>query len=318
MWPFGKDGYPWDMPKLAYLGPQGTFCDAALRLLVPDAERLPCANVGAALDVARGDEVDGAVVPLENSVEGAITQTLDELAWGRSLIITGELLLPVRFSLLVRPGTEMGQIKRITTHPAAHTQCRGFIERELPGAVVIAAPSTAAAAQEVASPGSPYDAAISPALAGEYYGLDEIASGIGDRSDTVTRFVRVSRPGRLPEPTGADRTSLVAFLRDDHPGALLEMLSEFSVRGVNLTRIESRPTGEGIGHYFFHFDCEGHVADARVGEAISGLRRLSDDLRFLGSYPRADEVATQVKAGTADTDFAEAADWLRRIRTGQI
>ncbi|ETK34875.1 prephenate dehydratase [Microbispora sp. ATCC PTA-5024] len=305
------------MPKLAYLGPQGTFCEAALRRLAPDAERLPAANVAAALHAARTGEADGAVVPLENSVEGAITQTLDELAWGGPLLITGELLLPVEFSLLVRPGTELPQIKRIISHPAAITQCRGYLEREMPDALVMAWPSTAGAAQEVAAPGSPYDAAISPAIAAEYYGLDEFASGIGDRSDTVTRFVRVSPPGPLPEPTGADRTSLVAFLRDDHPGALLEMLSEFSVRGVNLTRIESRPTGDGIGRYFFHFDCEGHVADARVGEAISGLRRLCADLRFLGSYPRADRVATQIRAGTADDDFAEAAGWLKRIRNGQ-
>ncbi|MEN3538763.1 prephenate dehydratase [Microbispora sp. ZYX-F-249] len=305
------------MSKLAYLGPQGTFCEAALRLLEPDAERLPCANVGAALDAARDGEADGAVVPLENSVEGAITQTLDELAGGRPLHITGEWLLPVEFSLLVRPGTELAQIKRVITHPAAHTQCRGYIERELPGAVVIAASSTAAAAQEVASPESPYDAAISPAIAGEYYALDAIASNIGDRSDTVTRFIKVNRPGRLSEPTGADRTSLVAFLRDDHPGALLEMLSEFAVRGVNLTRIESRPTGDGIGRYFFHFDLEGHIADARVGEAVAGLHRLCDDVRFLGSYPRADRLPTQIKEGTADADFAEAADWLTKIRAGR-
>jgi prephenate dehydratase len=306
------------MSKLAYLGPQGTFCEAALRILAPDAEGVPSANVGAALDAARRGEAGGAVVPLENSVEGAITQTLDELAWGQPLLITGELLLPVEFYLLARPGTEMRHIKRVITHPAAHTQCRGFVERELPGAVVVASSSTAAAAQEVAAPGSPYDAAISPAIAGEYYGLVQVAAGIGDRSDTVTRFVKVSPPGELPQPTGADRTSLVVYLRDDHPGALLEMLSEFAVRGVNLTRIESRPTGDGIGRYFFHFDCEGHIADARVGEAISGLRRLSDDVRFLGSYPRADQVTTQIKRGTADTDFSEAAGWLSRIREGRV
>ncbi|ADG86807.1 Prephenate dehydratase [Thermobispora bispora DSM 43833] len=310
--------YPFPMAKLAYLGPQGTFCEAALRRLQPDAERMPCPNVGAALDAVRNGEADGAVVPMENSVEGAITETLDELAWGAPLLITGEYLLPVEFSLLARPGTELGQIKRILTHPAAHTQCRGFIEKELPGAVVIAASSTAAAAQEVASPASPYDAAISPAIAGEYYGLVELASNIGDRKDTVTRFVQVSPPGRLPEPTGADRTSLVAFLRDDHPGALLEMLSEFAVRGVNLSRIESRPTGDGIGRYFFHFDCEGHIADARVGEAISGLYRLCSGVRFLGSYPRADRVAPKIKPGTTDTDFETAAEWLARIRAGQV
>ncbi|MEU4835386.1 prephenate dehydratase [Streptosporangium sp. NPDC023615] len=306
------------MPKLAYLGPEGTFTEEALRILVPGAERLPSANVPAALEAVRRGQADGAVVPLENSLEGAITTTLDELARGESLLITAELLLPVEFSLLARPGTEIAHIKRVFTHPAAITQCRNFIARELPDAVVVAAPSTAAAAQEVALPGSPYDAAIAARIAGEHYGLVELAGGIGDRTDTVTRFVQVSRPGPLPGPTGADRTSLVAFLADDHPGALLEMMTEFSVRGVNLSRIESRPTGDGIGRYFFHFDFEGHIADARVGEAVSGLHRICSRVRFLGSYPRADALSPQIKPGTEDDAFAEAAGWLDRIRTGQV
>ncbi|MEU6723510.1 prephenate dehydratase [Nonomuraea wenchangensis] len=307
------------MPRLAYLGPEGTFTEEALSLLDPTAERLPCANVSAALNAARAGEADGAVVPLENSIEGAITTTLDEFAWGEPLLITAELLLPVRFSLLARPGTEIPHIKRLYTHPAAITQCRGYIARELPDAVVVAAPSTAGAAQEVALPGSPYDAAIAPRIAGEYYGLTELAGGIGDRSDTVTRFVKVNRPGGpLPEPTGSDRTTLVVFLADDHPGALLEMLTEFSVRGVNLTRIESRPTGDGIGRYFFHFDFEGHIGDARVGEAVAGLHRICGEVRFLGSYPRADGMAPQIKRGTSDEEFSEAGEWLARVRAGRV
>ena len=307
------------MPKLAYLGPEGTFTEAALRLLDPDAERMPCPNVSAAMDAVRSGEADGAVVPLENSLEGAIPVTLDELAWGEPLLITAEVLLPVEFALLAREGTELPHIKRVITHPAAHTQCRNFLARELPDAVVIAAASTAAAAREVADPSSPYDAAIAAPIAGEHYGLVPVASGIGDRPDTVTRFIRLNRPGApLPEPTGADKTSLVAFLHDDHAGALLEMLTEFAVRGINLTRIESRPTGNGIGRYFFHFDCEGHVAEARVGEALAGLHRISGDLRFLGSYPRADRVPPTIRHGTSDADFAEAGEWLARIRAGQV
>ncbi|TDD50823.1 prephenate dehydratase [Nonomuraea terrae] len=307
------------MPRLAYLGPEGTFTEEALRLLDPAAERLPCATVSAALNAARAGDADGAVVPLENSVEGAITTTLDEFAWGEPLMINAELLLPVRFSLLARPGTEMPHIKRVYTHPAAITQCRAYVSRELPDAVVVAAPSTAAAAQEVSLPGSPYDAAIAAPIAGEHYGLVELASDIGDRTDTVTRFVKVCRPdGPLPEATGSDRTSLVVFLADDHPGALLEMLTEFSVRGVNLTRVESRPTGDGIGRYFFHFDFEGHAADARVGEALAGLHRIAGEVRFLGSYPRADGIAPQVKRGTTDAEFAQAGDWLARVRAGQV
>ncbi|MBG0820035.1 prephenate dehydratase [Planomonospora sp. ID91781] len=306
------------MLKLAYLGPEGTFAEEALRILAPEAERLPSANVSAALDAARRGEADGAVVPLENSIEGGIATTLDELARSEPLLITAELLLPVEFSLLARPGKEIGDIKRVISHPAALTQCRGYIARELPDAVAVSAPSTAGAAQEVALPGSPYDAAIAARIAGEHYGLVELAGGIGDRSDTVTRFVRLSRPAPPPAPTGSDRTSLVAFLSDDHPGALLEMLTEFSVRGVNLTRIESRPTGDGIGRYFFHFDFEGHIADARVGEAVSGLHRVCEGVRFLGSYPRADGLAPQIRRGTADADFDEASGWLSRIRGGQV
>ncbi|MDF5753004.1 prephenate dehydratase [Spongiactinospora sp. TRM90649] len=306
------------MSKLAYLGPEGTFTEEALRLLEPEAERVSCPNVQAALEAVRRGVADAGVVPLENSLEGGITSTLDELVRGEPLLLTAEVLLPVRFSLLARPGTEIGHIKRVLTHPAAHTQCRGFIARELPDAVVVASASTAAAAQEVSLPGSPYDAAISAPIAGEHYGLIEIAGNIGDRDDTVTRFVRAARPGPLPEPTGADRTSLVAFLGDDHPGALLEMLTEFSVRGVNLSRIESRPTGNGIGSYFFYFDFEGHVADARVGEAVAGLHRISAHVRFLGSYPRADGLAPQIRRGVADTDFDEAGRWLAKVREGLV
>jgi prephenate dehydratase len=139
---------------------------------------------------------------------------------------------------------------------------------------------------------------------------------VHDSQGAVTRFVLVTRPAPPPVPTGADRTTLVAFIADDHPGALLELLTEFAVRGVNLTRIESRPTGEGLGRYSFSVDCEGHVADARVGEALSALRRVCADVRFLGSYPRADGEAPSARPGTAEADFRDAAGWLERLRTG--
>jgi prephenate dehydratase len=132
----------------------------------------------------------------------------------------------------------------------------------------------------------------------------------------VTRFVLVTRPGPPPPRTGADRTTVVAYEADDHPGALLEMLTEFAVRGVNLTRIESRPTGLGLGRYCFSIDCEGHVDEARVGEALSALHRVSADLRFLGSYPRADGTAPQLRRGVGDADFSEAGEWLERLRSG--
>ena len=144
-----------------------------------------------------------------------------------------------------------------------------------------------------------------------------LAEGLGDNPSAVTRFVLVSRPAPPPLPTGNDRTTLVAFIADDHPGALLEVLTEFAVRGVNLTRIESRPTGERLGRYCFSIDCEGHVDDARVGEALTGLRRVCADVRFLGSYPRADGGSTAARRGTSDDEFRDAAAWLARIREGR-
>jgi prephenate dehydratase len=167
----------------------------------------------------------------------------------------------------------------------------------------------------VAVPDSPYDAAIAAPIAAENYRLAILARSIADRAGAVTRFILVSRPGPPPAPTGADKTSLVAFIRDNHPGALLEMLEQFAARGVDLTRIESRPTGFTLGEYCFSVDLEGHVADARVGEALMGLRRTCADVRFLGSYPRADGAVVSVPSGTADSDFRDAESWLRQLRS---
>ena len=161
-----------------------------------------------------------------------------------------------------------------------------------------------------------HDAAISAPLAAAVYGLDQLASNIGDRP-AETRFVLISTP-QPPQPaTGADKTSLVLFMGQDHPGALLEILTEFAVRGVNLTRIESRPTGGGIGDYFFSVDVEGHLDDARVGEALMGLRRVCAEVLYLGSFPRLDGQAPAIRRGVADEEFAQAQAWLTRIREGR-
>ena len=190
--------------------------------------------------------------------------------------------------------------------------------RSCPVPRIVVTTSTAAAAAAVAAgetgPGGLYDAAIAAPVAAQRYGLETLATAIGDHPDAVTRFVLVTRPAPPPPPTGADRTSLVAFIRDDHPGALLEILEQFATRGVNLTRIESRPTGNGMGRYCFAVDCEGHVADARVGEALMGLRRICAEVRFLGSYPRADGVTATPARGTANEDFDSAEAWLASLR----
>ncbi|MDQ1748680.1 MAG: prephenate dehydratase [Frankiaceae bacterium] len=302
--------------RYAYLGPQGTFCEAALRTM-PSAERLdhlPCLSVSDALDAVRAGEAAGAVVPLENSVEGSVAETLDGLATGEPLHIVREVLLPVTFCLLARPGTSLDDVTTVTTMPHAEAQVRGWLRAHLPRARFVPAPSTADGARSVAA--GDYDAAVAAPIAGEHYRLAALAEDIADTPGAVTRFVLVRRPAAPPPPTGADRTTVIAFIRDDHPGALLELLTEFAVRGVNLTRIESRPTGVGLGRYYFSIDAEGHIATARVAETLAALRRECADVRFLGSYPRADGVAATERAGTADADFADAHAWVEALRRG--
>ncbi len=304
--------------RFAYLGPEGTFTEAALAELDPQAltDALPCPSIGATLDAVRGGAAEQAVVPIENSVEGAVTATLDELATGPHLAIRAEVLLPVRFALLTRAGTALADIKTVGGHPQAQPQCRHWLAGHLPEAEWRPAASNAEAAHEVAD--GMLDAALAGAFAADRYGLAVLADGVSDVSGAVTRFVVVSRPGPIAAATGADRTSLVAFLREDHPGALMELLTEFAVRGVNLTRIESRPIGDGLGRYCFSIDCEGHLDDARVGEALMGLRRVCAEVRFLGSYPRQDGGRTQVRPGTSNAEFAQATAWLSRLRYGRV
>ncbi|MFL6181937.1 MAG: prephenate dehydratase [Actinomycetes bacterium] len=302
--------------RYGFLGPAGTFTEAALLQWLGgrNAEVVAYATVDGAVDAVRAGEVVAAMVPLENSVEGSVTATIDALATGDGLAILAEAQVPVSFSLIARPGTVLDKVSGVTTHPHAHAQCRRWLADNLPDAQVAFAPSTAMAASMVAE--GEEDAAISAPLAAEVYGLEVLASDIGDRP-AETRFVLISTP-QAPEPaTGADKTSLVLFMGQDHPGALLEILTEFAVRGVNLTRIESRPTGGGMGDYFFSVDVEGHLDDARVGEALMGLRRVCAEVRYLGSYPRLDGRPPVLRPGVTDQEFLQAQAWLARIREGR-
>ncbi len=304
------------MTSIAYLGPRGTFAEAAL-LQMPEssgADLVPCATVTVALDAVRSGEVSHALVPIENSVEGSVTSTLDELATGEPLVIVDEQAIPVRFTLLGRRGATLADVRRVATHPHASAQCRGWLRANLPDAVLIPAGSTAGAAAALLEEPPAYEAAIAPRLAADVYDLEILADEIGDNDEAWTRFVLVALPGTLPEPTGADKTTLTLFMREDHPGALLEILTELSVRGVNLTRIESRPTRKALGDYYFSIDCEGHIADARVGEALAGLHRVCAHVRFLGSYPRHDGKAPLLRPGVTDGEFAGAEAWLRSVR----
>ena len=303
-----------------FLGPEGTFTEAAL-MQVPDAAeavRIPSSNVNAALDKVRDGSVDAAMVPIENSVEGGVTATLDAIATGQELRIIREALVPISFVLVARPGVELPRIRRISTHGHAWAQCRLWVDEHIPGAEYIPGSSTAAAAMGLLEDDAHYDAAIcAPIVATEQPGLQVLAENIGDNPGAVTRFILVSRPGMLPFRTGADKTTLVVPLPEDRPGALMEILDQFATRGVNLSRIESRPTGQYLGHYFFSIDADGHVGDARVADALAGLHRISPATRFLGSYGRADAQAPVVPVHTSDEAFQAAHSWVAGILAGE-
>jgi prephenate dehydratase len=301
----------------SYLGPAGTFTEAALTpILKPGDKAIPAVNVTAALDAVRTGTADYAIVPIENSVEGVVARTLDELASGEPLLIIGESILAVSFALMVKPGVKISEIKKLATHPHAEAQCREYIAKNIPGAEVIMTASTAAGAEAVAK--GEADGALAAAVAAKNFNLEIIAEDVGDRQAAVTRFVTVSRPGKIAAPTGSDRSSLVVFIDADHSGALLEILTEFAVRGVNLTFIQSRPNGVELGQYHFIIDAEGHIEDARVGDALKALYRICADVRFLGSYARADKVLPTLNKATEDKAFDTAENWLKRSRSGDI
>ena len=304
------------MTRIAYLGPRGSFCEASLQTLdlAAGAELIPAAGVYRAIDMVRDGESDFAMVPIENSVEGAVNLTLDELTNGRPLVIVHEVEIPVQFSLLAPDGVALSDIRRVSTHPHAHAQVAGWLRTHLPDAVFVPATSTAAAAAGLQDEARAYEGAVAQRNCADIYGLNVIADAIADNDGAMTRFVLLSRPGIETRPTGADKTTLSLFIHQDQPGALLAILNEFAVRGVNMTRIESRPTRKHLGDYYFSVDVEGHVDDARVAEALMGLHRICLDVRFLGSYPRFDGRSPNLRAGVRNEDYVEAAQWLLRLK----
>lgn len=300
-----------------YLGPAGTFTEAAL-LQVPDArtsDRIPAANVNAALDKVRSGAADAAMVPIENSVEGGVSTTLDAIATGDALQIVAEALVPITFVLAVRENIDsLEQIRSVATHGHAWAQCRGWAESYIPQAEFIPTSSTAAGAIALLDGDSNHDAAICSPLVAQERGLKVLREEIEDNKGAVTRFILVTRPGPIPAPTGIDKSTVILPLAEDRPGALMEILEQFVVRGVNLSRIESRPTGEGMGRYFFSVDVDGHVAQARVADALTGLHRVCPNLRFLGSYPAAAGLSSAVEAHNSDEAFDRAQSWVGGLR----
>jgi prephenate dehydratase len=275
--------------RIAYLGPAGTFTEDALRKATGETANFEPAAAAtiydAILAVERGD-AERAFVPFENSIEGAVRSTLDTLAFEVDTVtIVGEFDYPIRISLIARRELPLGEITAVLSHPQASAQCARFLREQLPHAQVHEAPSTAEAVRAVSEANEPW-AALGANAAAAVYGCTALRDGVEDSHENVTRFVWIAPRGTEPEGEGPWKTSLVfAELGEDHPGALVEALLEFSKRQVNLTRIESRPRRLGLGRYMFFIDLEGTITEKPVAEAIEGLRGKAESVRLLGSYP---------------------------------
>jgi prephenate dehydratase len=311
--------------RWAYLGPEGTFTEQAARFLMQRAASDPAvsaagsitldpvAGVSIALAAVRSGAAAAAVVPLESSVEGVVPLTQDELTHGEPLMITAEAYVPVTFDLLVRPGTSLAQVRSVGAHPHGHAQIRPWLAEHLPDAEVVMSPSNAAAAAAVAE--GTLDAAAAAPVAGPRYGLESLATDIGEVRDAVTRFVLLTRPGPPPPPTGNDRTSLVLSV-DNHPGSLLAALTEFASRGINLTRLESRPTRSKMGEYVFLVDADGHLHDEAMADVLAALIRRSVLHRWLGSYPRIDGTNDPAARYATPESYLRASDQVRLWQRG--
>jgi prephenate dehydratase len=307
------------VPRIAFLGPEGTFTEAALlklsaRGLVPGNAApdgitpIPPESPPAALAAVRSGDADYACVPIENSIEGTVLPTLDDLAIGTPLQIFAELILDVSFTIVVRRGTPAADVVTVAAFPMAAAQVRHWLAAHLPNAQMVPANSNAAAAHDVSHGRA--DAGVSTALAAERYGLTVLAADVVDEPNARTRFVLAGQPGPPPNRTGADRTSVVLRL-DNVPGALVSAMTEFAIRDIDLTRIESRPTRTELGTYIFFLDCVGHIDDDAVAEALKALHRRCTDVRYLGSWP------TGAGAGAAPPRLDEASRWLSQLRKGK-
>ncbi|MGH2684189.1 MAG: prephenate dehydratase, partial [Actinomycetota bacterium] len=240
------------MSRIGFLGPLGTFTEQALLTQADLAagELVPLASIPEVIAATETGQVDVGFVPIENAIEGTVNATLDTLAFEADLLVQREVVIPVQLNLLAPPGIGLADIKRVISIPHATAQCRAFLQRELPGAETVAANSTAEAARTIGERRAPDEAAIGTALAAKLYDLDVLVTDVEDHPGNETRFLVVARD-TVPAPTGHDKTTIVCFQHADRPGSLLSILQEFAARAINLTKLESRPTKRGLGHYCF-------------------------------------------------------------------
>ena len=303
------------MTRVAYLGPPGTFTEEALlsQADLVDADLVAMRSMPEVLAATSAGDVDMGFVALENSIEGSVTLVLDQLVFDHELFIQREVVLTIRQNLLAPPGMTLADVKRVVSFPVASAQCRKFFAARLPDAAIVAANSTAGAVQEVAENRPPGTAALGAALAAKLYGLEVLAADVEDNPDNnQTRFVLVSRSG-IPAPTGHDKTSIVCFQRDDHPGSLHAILGQFTARNINLTKLESRPTKHSLGDYCFVIDLEGHVDDEVVADCLRDLRVQLATVKFLGSYPAGGEHGPAIRRD-AEAAWKAADEWISNLR----
>jgi len=299
---------------VAYFGPAATFTQEAL-LTQPDLARAELTSLGsitAVLDAVAQGSADLGFVPIENAIEGTVSATIDGLIHDVDLHVQREVVMDIHLHLLVRPGSALADIRSVASYPHALAQCQKYLARELPGAEQVAANSTADAARLLGEAGGPDEAAIAPRLAAERYGLVIAAEDVEDHPDNQTRFVLVART-HIPKPTGHDKTSIVCFQRADHPGSLHGILGQFAARNINLSKLESRPSKQGLGDYCFVIDLDGHVGDEVVADCLRDLHAGLAGIKFLGSYPAAGEHGPEQRR-QADAAWQAADDWLRGLR----
>ncbi len=302
----------------AYLGPVGTFTELALAQ-VSEAKGqtwMPVSHVQEAIDLVLSKQAFRAIVPVENSIEGGVSATLDALAATENIRIYGEYLVSVNFNLVARPGIKLSDVHTVATHPVAYAQTRKWLNENLSKHHHLPTTSTAAAAAELLSSDIAQAAVAAPTIT-DHYKLKVLAKNIGDNKNAQTRFIQIGLAGSLAEQTGRDKTSVIVELPTNRPGALLEMLEQFAARGVNLSRIESRPIGDRLGRYRFNIDVQGHIDEDAVAEALKGLHRFSPKVLFLGSYARADKEKSVHEGNNSNVEFASADDWLKKLKSAR-
>jgi prephenate dehydratase len=302
-------------PRVGFLGPRGTFTEQAL-FTQPDltaGELVTYRTMPDVLDAVDGGDIELGFVAIENSIEGTVNLTQDELVFSHDLLIQREVVLDIEHCLVAAPGTTMAEIKSVLSIPVATAQCHAFLRARLPQAEIQATNSTADAARIVGEEGAPGWAAIAPRITAQLYGLDIVAADIADHPGNQTRFVLVGRDG-IPAPTGHDKTALVVYQRADEPGSLISILQEFAARRINLSNLLSRPTKNGgLGDYCFVIYADGHIADELLADALRDLHAKQGRVKFLGSYPAAGEEAHTARQ-RADASWRKADDWISDLR----